>query len=75
MLPIFAKSYRDSEVRNHLHLINGYLLVSFRNTFDKEFDSQDCRWKEEKSDIGSALGCSEASKTIKKSFTGERNVY
>ena len=70
MLPIFAESGRDVEVCNHLTLINGYLLVSFRN-MDDEFNIQECLENKSKSDIGSALGCTEAINVIKESFGGE----
>ena len=70
MLPIFAKSGRDLEVCNHLRLINGYLLISFRDV-DCEFNVQECMVKMRKSDIGSALSCPEAINIIKKSFAGE----
>ena len=69
-LPAFAKSGRDCEVCSHLRLINGYLLVSFP-CLDGDADT----WitlKGRKSDVGSALACSEAINVIKKSFGGER---
>ena len=68
MIPILVKSGRDVEVRNHLRVIDGYLLISFR---DKK--KQSCLGKG-KSEIGAALSCAEAAKVIQDAFSGERNT-
>jgi hypothetical protein len=65
MIPILVKSGRDAEVRNHLRVIDGYLLISFR---DKE--KQSCLGKG-KSEIGAALSCAEAATVIQDAFSGE----
>lgn len=70
VLPVFAKSGRDSEICSHLRLINGYLFVSFRD-MKNEFDTDECFQNKRKSDIGPALGCPEAINLMKKSFGGE----
>ena len=70
MLPLFARSGRDLEVCTNLRLINGYLLVSFRD-MDNEFDLKECIEKRRKSNISSALSCQEAMRVMKKSFGGE----
>ena len=64
-LPSFARSGRDIQVRYCLYLINGYLLISFRDF--------DCTSLEilRKSDIGHALSCSEAVEIVKRTFSGE----
>jgi len=67
MLPLFARSGRDLEVCTNLRLINGYLLVSFRD-MDNEFDLKECIEKRRKSNISSALSCQGAISVMKKSF-------
>ncbi|KAL9188081.1 hypothetical protein ACHAXT_006459 [Thalassiosira profunda] len=67
-LPAFARSGRESEVCNHLRLIDGYLLVSFRGT-DDDFNVQECLEERRKSDIGSALGCTEAVEVLTRAFS------
>ena len=69
-LPAFAKSGRESEVRKYLRLIDGYLVLSFRG-MDNDFDLQECFIEKRKSDVGSALSCTEAVDIVKKSFSGK----
>lgn len=70
LLPTLAKSGRDVEVCNNLRLIDGYLLISFRN-MTNELDMKECLVKKRKSEIGPALGCSEAINLLRKSFGGK----
>ena len=69
-LPAFAKSGREADVTNHLRLIDGYLVISFRGMTD-DFDIEECLIEKRKSDAGSALSCSEAVEVVKRSFSGK----
>ena len=69
-LPAFAKSGREADVKNYLRLIDGYLVISFRGMTD-EFDILECLKEKRKSDVGSALSCSEAVNVIKRAFSGK----
>ncbi|KAL3810664.1 hypothetical protein ACHAXA_001053 [Cyclostephanos tholiformis] len=73
-LPAFAKSGREMHVRHHLRLIDGYLMLSFRdNGNDNYFNLQKIKGK--KSDIGSALSCAAAVNTIKESFSETKRPW
>lgn len=69
-LPAFAKSGHENEARNYLRLINGYFVISFRGMTDA-FDTDECLTEKRKSDIGSAMSCSEAVDLVKKAFSGK----
>lgn len=70
ILPVFAKSGRELEVGNYLRLIDGYLVVSFRD-MKNEFDLKECLLEKRKSDVGSALSCADAVEIVKRSFSGK----
>ena len=69
-LPAFANSGRETDVRNYLRLIDGYLVISFRGMTD-DFDIEECLTEKRKSDAGSALSCSEAVEVVRRSFSGK----
>lgn len=71
MIPAFAQSGKELEVQNHLQLLNGYLIMSFRD-LRHEFDLRECLLDNKKSDVGSALSCSNAVEVMKRAFSGEQ---
>ena len=77
-LPTYSRSGREMQVQHNLRLINGYLLISFRDMMND--DGMDLDWsslldKTRKSDIGQALACTEVIELVKRTFSGEHTYY
>jgi len=68
MIPAFAQSGKELEVQNYLRLLNGYVIMSFRD-LRHEFDLRECLLENKKSDVGSALSCSNAIEAMKRAFS------
>jgi hypothetical protein len=74
-LPTYSRSGREMQVQHNLRLINGYLLISFRdmlNDNDIDLDWSSLSDKMRKSEIGQALACTEVIEVVKRTFSGER---
>ena len=82
-LPALARSGREASARHTLRLVEGYFVASFRHRGRAAadgawgFDVREClssggEGKEKvKSELGSALACSEAVKVVTEAFAGE----
>lgn len=78
VLPTYSGSGREMQVQHNLRLINGYLLISFRdmlNDNDIDLDWSSLSDKMRKSEIGQALACTEVIEVVKRTFSGERTHY